>query len=326
MGMQIQKNVTRQGSKLVLGFVGESGSGKTLSALYMALGMAKGNGTGEGAGRVGFIDTENGRSRLYSEDEVVKANGGFDMIELAAPYTPERFLEAIETFDEAGYPVVVVDTVSHEWNNTGGVIDQVDTDPGKSEFAKWNKPKKKHARFFNGALQAKCHLIFCYRAKEKLKQAKDEQGKSVIVSNGIQPIQDSAMIYDMTISFLFEKTFPRHIKVPKMLHQLFPQDQRITVQHGVNLSQWVAGGDPVNERFEELKREGTAAAIKGTDSLKAWFVALPSNGDRALIKVFVDDEAKSMARQADEDAKPEPSKGNDLTNMIMGAEEAPINA
>lgn len=307
------KKATRTNAKLVIGFVGQSGDGKTLSALLLALGMAKGSGNG----RVGFLDTENGRSSLYADEELVKAEGGFDTIQLDAPFSPERFIEGIESFVEADYPVIVIDSITHEWNNAGGILELVDNSSLKNDLAKWATPKKRHNNFFQKLLQADAHIILCFRAKEKQKQVKDEgTGKMVVVSKGIQPIQNAEMIFDMTISFRMEQTMPKHIKMPSMLQGLFPQDQRITVEHGRQLADWVKGGDPLNPHYERLKISCREAAEGGIEALKRWFTS-QSESDRLLISAYKD-ECKSIAVGADLENAPIASKGNDLTQEILG--------
>ena len=83
--MQFNK-AERKRSKLRLAICGVSGSGKTTAALQIARGLG---------GKIAMIDTENGSSSLYSD------KFDFDVLELEAPYTPERYIEAIEAAEKA---------------------------------------------------------------------------------------------------------------------------------------------------------------------------------------------------------------------------------
>ena len=74
------KKATRTQSKLRLALTGPSGSGKSWGALILAKGMG---------GKTAVIDTERGSASLYSDLTE------FDVLDLQAPYTPERFIEAI---------------------------------------------------------------------------------------------------------------------------------------------------------------------------------------------------------------------------------------
>ena len=109
MSIQFTRAV-RENVPLLLGFSGGTGSGKTYSALRVARGLAGGK-------RFAVIDTESGRARHYADDFE------FDHGDLRAPFRPEAYLEAIVAAERAGYPVVVVDSMSHVWAGDGGVLD-----------------------------------------------------------------------------------------------------------------------------------------------------------------------------------------------------------
>ena len=64
---------------------GAKGSGKTYSALRVATGLAK-----ECGSRIAFLDTENGRARYYADEF------DFDYMQLEDPFTPEKYMEAID--------------------------------------------------------------------------------------------------------------------------------------------------------------------------------------------------------------------------------------
>ena len=78
----------RAGAHLLIQLYGPPRSGKTYTALRIARGMVGPKG------RIGVLDTESGRARLYSD----KVPGGFVVGELTPPYTPRRYLEAIGEF------------------------------------------------------------------------------------------------------------------------------------------------------------------------------------------------------------------------------------
>src|SRR5881227_280705 len=46
--------------------------------------------------------------------------------ELTPPYTPRRYLEAIEEFLAYGVDILVVDSFSHCWEGPGGVLEMAD--------------------------------------------------------------------------------------------------------------------------------------------------------------------------------------------------------
>ena len=74
----------RSNVKMRVALHGPSGSGKTYSALQLAFGMSQ-------TQSIAVIDTENGSAELYSH------LGSFHVLQLEAPFTPEKFMEAILT-------------------------------------------------------------------------------------------------------------------------------------------------------------------------------------------------------------------------------------
>src|SRR3546814_535683 len=97
------------------GFAGPSGSGKTFSALAFAQGL-------KGDGKVAMIDTEARRGLHYADQ--------FDYLysELTAPFTPERYIEAIQAAQKAGASVIIVDSMSHEHEGPGGILEMHETE------------------------------------------------------------------------------------------------------------------------------------------------------------------------------------------------------
>lgn len=114
MALEIKKAV-RSIAKLRLGLTGPSGSGKTYGALLIAKGIA--SRLKDGKGRIALIDSERGSASLYSD--IVD----FDTIILDPPYSPERYIEAMEMVEKAGYDICVVDSTTHEWNGSGGCLE-----------------------------------------------------------------------------------------------------------------------------------------------------------------------------------------------------------
>src|SRR5436190_16795680 len=100
--MEIHK-ATKSKSKLRVGIAGTSGSGKTYSALLLAKGLV-----GDWS-KVCVVDTEAGSGDLYEH------LGDYQIITLTAPFTPERYLDAIHTAEQAGMGCVIVDSVTHVW-------------------------------------------------------------------------------------------------------------------------------------------------------------------------------------------------------------------
>jgi hypothetical protein len=293
--IRFQKAV-RIGSHVLIGIYGESGCGKTYSALMLGRGLI-----GPG-GKLGIIDTETGRGKIYADD----VPGGYLYGELTPPFTPERYIEAIDDAEAAGIECLIVDSMSHEWEGLGGILEIADTgttargDELKG-LAKWAKPKQRHKKFIQKLLTTRLHLILCLRAKEKLEQ----NGKN-IVSAGFVPIQDKRFIYEMTVNMFLpnegKRGIPTITKCPAHLLGAFPSGQQIGVRTGEAIAQWVSSGVPVDAKLEDLKREGEEAAGQGTETFRAYWKDLEP-AKRSLLKPYIPN-FESIARSADEENLP----------------------
>ena len=133
--MKLQK-ATRKKSFLKLNISGPSGSGKTMSALYMAYGLV-----GDW-NKIAVVDTENGSASLYSHV------GEFNTIDMEPPFSPERYIEAIDTCIKAGIECIVMDSSSHEWHGPGGCIELnerlAQTKYKGNTWSAWNETTPRH--------------------------------------------------------------------------------------------------------------------------------------------------------------------------------------
>jgi len=102
----------RERVPLLIGLGGPSGSGKTFSALRLATGMQRVTG-----GEIYFIDTEARRALHYAEQF------NFRHVEFKAPFSPLDYLAAIEFCVKKAAGVVIVDSMSHEHEGPGGVLE-----------------------------------------------------------------------------------------------------------------------------------------------------------------------------------------------------------
>ena len=240
---------------LLIGLIGASGSGKTYTAMRLASGMVgKGN-------KFAVIDTEARRSLHYAE------MFDFDMAELNPPFKPANYADAILSAEKAGYKVIVIDSMSHEWSGESGILDwqeeeltrMAGDDWKKREackMASWIKPKSGHKQMVQKLLQVKTNLILCFRAEEKVGMEKDANGKTVIVPKGWQPICEKSLPYELTVSFLLtpdKPGYPQPIKLQEQHKTLFPLNQPINEESGQKVEEWASGGKlkPVESQTDE---------------------------------------------------------------------------
>lgn len=235
------KPAVRVGTPMIIGISGASGSGKTYTALELAMGLA-------GKRKVAFVDTEGRRGLHYADLGAFK----FDHLDFQAPYTPARFLAALQQAARAGYAVVIVDSFSDEYVGEGGLVDmtQAELPRVKNTAAAWAMPKAQHKLVIRWLRQSRCHVIFCLRAEEKVRLEKVmKQGKeqTVVVPIGWQPVAEKNVPYEMTTSFLLTPDapgVPKPIKIQEQHKAFFPLDRPISRQTGEKLAAWCAGGAP----------------------------------------------------------------------------------
>lgn len=188
--MQIRK-AERKKAKLRLGISAPSGAGKTYSSLLIAYGI-----TGDWE-KVGLIDTENGSGDLYAH------LGEYSVIPIEAPFTPDKYIQAIKLFEDNGFEVVVIDSLSHAWAGEGGILDIQSAAAAASKsgnsYTAWREVTPKHNALVNTILQSKCHIIATMRAKTEYVQEKNDHGKTEIRKVGLAPIQRDGMEYEFTV-------------------------------------------------------------------------------------------------------------------------------
>jgi hypothetical protein len=243
------RKALRENVGLLIGLAGESGSGKTYTAMRLASGLAAGK-------TFAVIDTEAGRAKHYAD------MFAFDHGDLKPPFRPMTYTEAIKAADEAGYPVIVVDSMSHEHAGEGGLLDwheeELDRMAGSDwkkrescNMAAWIKPKAAHKHMVQRLLQVRAHLILCFRAEEKIEMKRNAEGKMEIVKkqtttglDGWVPISEKNLPYELTASLLFRSLtpgVPRAIKLQEQHKQFFPLDKPITEESGRLLGEWAKG-------------------------------------------------------------------------------------
>lgn len=182
--MQLRK-ATRKKAKIRLGLSAVSGGGKTYSAILIAKGLC------DDLSKVAIIDTENGSADLYAH------LGDFNVITLTAPFTPERYIEAIKNCEKAGMEVIIVDSISHEWDGKGGCLEIVESLGGK--YQDWAKVTPRHQAFIDAIIHSPSHVITTVRRKQDYEMIK-EGNKVRIEKAGLKEITREGFEYELTIN------------------------------------------------------------------------------------------------------------------------------
>ncbi|MBU6162860.1 MAG: ATP-binding protein [Myxococcales bacterium] len=252
--MKFQK-ATRKQAKLRLALTGPSGSGKTYSALLMASGMG---------GKIAVIDTERSSASLYSH--LVE----FDALDLAPPYTPERFIQAIEAAEEAGYDILVVDSITHEWSGVGGCLELVD-EVARSKYkgnswSAWNDITPRHRAFLDKMMASNLHIIATMRSKTDTAQV-DEGGRKRVVKLGMKSEQRDGAEYEFTI--VLDLVHDGHFATAsKDRTGLFAGDPKpISAETGQRVIEWLHSGEPLKPETPKAESGGVTPTAGATDRI-----------------------------------------------------------
>ncbi len=283
---------------LLIGLTGPSSSGKTVSALRIATGMQAVVG-----GDIYHIDTEAGRALRHSplageEPNPKKLTFRFRHLPFLAPFGPLRYLSAIQHCAKKGAGVIIVDSMSHEHEGPGGVLEMHAEDEarlrGSSDAAKWsawNRGKTQRRQLINGILQLQLCFIFCFRSKEKIKPARKKageklpEGQSGMIEMGWMPIGGEEFIYELDPSLLLgpqSKGIPellsgatdeqrKMFKIPFYFEDLFKKPTQLTEETGRAMALWSTGGqvlDAAQLRAKNAAAVEAHAAVARTEAPK----------------------------------------------------------
>jgi hypothetical protein len=262
MSFQVRK-AERQGARLLIQLSGVSGSGKTFTSLQLGYGLAGGD-----ASKVVLIDTENRRGSLYAN----ALPAPFGIIDFYAPFSPERYIEAIDAAVEAGAEVIVIDSVTHEWESEGGC----EWIANQTRFPDWKRAKALHKRFMTHMLQSPAHIIACTRAREKVDFTDPKNPRPL----GIQPIQEKNFSFEATVSLMMHDQGRRQdvLKCPAELQGIMGRGTGyLTADDGLALRQWVDGAAPIDPAVEKARGQLLNVCEQGLDAFKAaWNAQTPA--------------------------------------------------
>lgn len=197
--MVMFQRATKRSSKLRLALAGPAGSGKTMTALKIARVLAAAEG-----GKPAVIDTENGSAAKYAD------LFDFDTATLNTQtgFSPETYVEMIQGAEAAGYPVILIDSLSHEWAGPGGVLELVDQAASRmngNKFQAWGTVTPRHDKLVRAIVESKVHVIVTMRAKMDHVQEKNSQGRTEIRLVGMKPIQRDELEYEFDVYGLLDQ-------------------------------------------------------------------------------------------------------------------------
>ena len=277
------RKAERKQAKLRLALCGPSGSGKTYSALLIAQGLAPG-------GRIALLDTERGSGERYA------GLLDYDVATLTPPYTPDRYISLIHEAEKAGYAVLIIDSLSHAWTGSGGVLDMHEkaaTAAKGNNWAAWREVTPAHNALVDALLGADLHIIATMRTKTAY-EVTDDNGKKKPVKVGLAPVQRDGMEYEFTV--VLEITVDSHVATAaKDRTGLFDgQHFTPTLETGEKLREWLETGiDPKEASQKSLEAmKACVAQIDNVPHLNHWWrqhsseITLLMPGDREALTAY----------------------------------------
>lgn len=254
--VEIRKAV-RKKAKLRLGIAAPSGAGKTYSSLLLAFGLGQ---------KVGLIDTEQGSGDLYAD------LGDYDIIQIEAPYTIDKYLQAIKAFEQANYDVIIIDSLSHAWAGDGGLLDKQGkiADSGKGNgYTAWRTITPEHNALVNAMLASPCHVIATMRSKQEYVLQVNDNGKQAPKKVGMAPIQRDGMEYEFTV--MLDIDINHNATSTKDRTRLFDgKIFKITSETGEQLLAWLNNG-VTKEQAEVNNFKEKTSNVSSLDELQKLF-------------------------------------------------------
>lgn len=290
----------KERAKLRLGIAGPAGSGKSYSGLLIASGLG---------GRIGVIDTEHRSAHLYAD----LIPGGFDVLELPPPFSPDNYVAAIHAFEIAGVDTIIIDSLSHAWAGEGGALDMQGkiADKTGNSWAAWRSITPKHNALVEAMLQSPCNIIATMRSKMEYVQDGDG-AKGKVKKVGLAPVMRDGIEYEFTIFMEMDQAHNGFIGKDRT--RLFDNQiiEKPNADIGRQLLDWLNNG--IEPAAAPVLREQQVAALSDSisqaqtlDELKEAYVAAATVCD-----VLHDEQTKRNF--------------NRLTNMRKHELEADISA
>ena len=235
------QTASRKKAKFKMCLQGPSGSGKSLSALLISYGIC-----GDWI-KIAVVCTENHSADLYAHI------GSYKVLSLSAPFTPEKYTEALDVCEKAGMEVVILDSVTHEWEN---LIDYHSSLKGNS-FTNWGKITPRHNDFVQKILKSNCHVIITVRTKQDY-VLNEKNGKLVPEKVGLKSVQRDGLDYELTL--MFDLDMKNNATASKDRTGLFfgKPEQKLSVETGKLIREWcntstTLSVDELSNRISECK-------------------------------------------------------------------------
>ncbi len=231
------KQSERSNAKMKMALQGPSGSGKSMSSLLLAKGLINNN-----LSKIAVVCTENGSADLYAH------LGDYNVLSMTPPFTPNRYIEAIDICLKGGMEVIIIDSISHCWDY---LLEFHSSMPGNS-FTNWGKITPMHNKFINKILQSDAHFIATIRTKQDY-VLNNKNGKMVPEKVGLKAIQRDGVDYEFTL--VFDININHQATCSKDRTGLFTDKPEFIITEGTGkrIKEWCNAGTNLEDVRVEIK-------------------------------------------------------------------------
>ncbi len=301
------RKATKEQSKLRLALFGPSGSGKTFTALRLATGIT---------GKIAVIDTERGSASKYAD------RFEFDVLELGKKERDiGHYVQAISAAQEAGYAILIIDSLSHAWFELLDEVERIARTKYKGNtWSAWSEGTPKQRKLVDAILDYNGHIIATMRVKTEWSTEQTSRGKMRPVRIGLAPQQGKGIDYEFDL--LGELSYTHTMTISKDRTGRF-QDRVIETpgeDMGHELVEWLKDGLPPRPREkaakppEKPKKKQEPKNGKTSMQQAAWSYITP--GGKMLGKCSLS-ELETMRTWCKDDEKAQTPAGKTLKGHVI---------
>lgn len=249
----------REGSFARIALAGPSGSGKTWTALTTARELAP---------KVAVIDTERGSAKKYAGDDGFT----FDVLEMTH-FDPRDLVKALAAAGAAGYGCVVVDSLSHFWMGSGGMLEQVDNAAkrgGGNSFGGWKEARPMERQMIEALLGYPGHVVVTMRTKTEWVVEENDKGKKVPRKIGTRPEQREGIEYEFDLVGDMDLEHTLVVSKSRIAPLADQVIRRPDGEFGQQVAKWVGDGVPPKSALDY--RDAALGSLQTVDTLRELYM------------------------------------------------------
>lgn len=223
---------TKEEATARIALTGPSGSGKTYTALTIASTLGK---------KVAVVDTERGSASKYADEF------SFSKLNLQS-FEPTTLCQALAAAGAHGFDVVIVDSLTHFWSGTGGMLEQVDNAAkrsyGGNSFGGWKEARPKERQMIDALVSYPGHVIVTMRSRTDYVIEENDRGRKVPRKVGLKPEQREGIEYEFDI--VGDLDHENTLVITKSRARTIANRviQRPGVDFAEEIAAWLSAGEP----------------------------------------------------------------------------------